>query len=156
MFGPKKVTKHGLAAAMAAGIAARRDLTHLYLMYEAGGTVTVKWEAPRGDRRQRFRITPDGPDGDACPHCAVLIAVERLGVALPLDDERIDRVTREYESTVQRGMLPCPAFGRSPSVDTPFGPMALMLGGPAWMAECHVGYGDPHTMADCADHRAAR
>jgi hypothetical protein len=154
VFGPKKVTKWSLADAMAAGIAAKRDLTHLYLMYEAGGTVSIKWEAPSGDRKTQYRITGGDVAGDACPHCAVLIAVDRLAVALPLDDGRVERINHEYESTVRNGMLPCPAFGRSPAVQTPLGLMPLMLGGPDWMAEVHVGHGDPHTSADCADHRA--
>ncbi|MGW4211270.1 hypothetical protein ACWEIJ_24980 [Lentzea sp. NPDC004789] len=149
--GTRKVTASGFADAVAEGISP--DLTHLYLMYQVGGVVIVKWEARRGERRKSFRIVPD-EDGNACPHCAVLLAITRIGDELPLGDERVERVRREYLSVVLRErMLPCPAIGRAPSVPTPFGDLPLMLGAGPWMAECHVGHGDPRTPADCARHR---
>ncbi|MFJ5987039.1 hypothetical protein [Lentzea sp. NPDC092896] len=150
--GTRKVTVRGFADAVTRGI--RPDMTHLYLMYQVGGTVIVKWEEPRGDRRKPFRIVPD-EDGNACPHCAVLLAVSKIGDVLPLGDERVERVRREYLSVLDQGMLPCPAIGRSPSLDTPFGTMPLIIGVGRWMAECHVGHGDPVTAADCARHQRA-
>lgn len=150
-LGKRKVTVRGFADAVARGI--RPEMTHLYLMYQVGGIVIVKWEERRGDRKQPFRIVADG-DGNACPHCAVLLAISKIGDVLPLGDERVERVRREYLSVVlEQGMLPCPAIGRSPSLATPFGDIPLMVGGGAWMAECHVGRGDPRTAADCARHR---
>ncbi|SMC53120.1 hypothetical protein SAMN05660733_00297 [Lentzea albidocapillata] len=149
--GTRKVTVSGFADAVTKGI--RPDMTHLYLMYQVGGTVIVKWEAPRGDRKKPFRIVAD-EDGNACPHCAVLLAITRIGDVLPLGDDRVERVRGEYLSVVLReGMLPCPAIGRSPSLSTPMGDIPLMLGVGSWMAECHVGHGDPSTAADCARHR---
>ncbi|MFJ8957941.1 hypothetical protein ACIRG5_01070 [Lentzea sp. NPDC102401] len=68
----------------------------------------------------------------------------------------MERVRREYLSVLDQGMLPCPAIGRSPSLDTPFGTMPLIIGVGRWMAECHVGHSDQATAADCARHRRAR
>lgn len=157
MFGRKKggrarpTTRYAFAEAVADGIRARRDLTHLYLMYEEGGTITVKWEASSGDRWRRFRIVANG-DVDACPHCAVLTAVKTLGTALPLDDLRIARTCNEYQSVLNEWLLPCASFGRSPAVDTPLGRIPLMLPDPGWMADCHVGKGNPQTPAACTEH----
>lgn len=148
--GTKKVTVRGFADAVAQGI--RPDMTHLYLMYQVGGTVIVKWEARRGDTKKPFRIVAD-EDGNACPHCAVLLAISRIGEVLPLGDDRVERVRHEYLSVIEQRMLPCPAIGKSPSMSTPFGEMPLMIGVGGWMAECHVGRGDPGTAADCARHR---
>jgi hypothetical protein len=83
----------------------------------------------------------------------VLLAIDKIGDVLPLGDDRVERVRGEYLSVIRNKMLPCPAFGRSPSVGTPFGQMPLMLGVGPWMAECHAGGGDPSTPADCARHR---
>lgn len=149
--GTRKVTASGFADAVTKGISS--DMTHLYLMYQVGGTVIVKWEARRGDRKKTFRIVAD-EDGNACPHCAVLLAIARIGDVLPLGDHRVERVRSEYLSVVLRaGMLPCPAIGKAPSLSTPLGEMPLILGAGTWMAECHVGRGDPSTAADCARHR---
>jgi hypothetical protein len=132
------------------------DMTHLYLMFRPDGTIIVKWERPRGDRRRQFRITAD-TDGNACPHCAVLLAIDKIGDVLALGDYRVERVRDEYLSLLEQKLLPCPAFGRSPSVDTPFGSIPLIIGGDGsgWAAECHAGDGDPSTPADCARHRSA-
>ena len=40
--GTRKVTVRGFADAVTRGI--RPGMTHLYLMYQVGGTVIVKWE----------------------------------------------------------------------------------------------------------------
>ncbi|HEY6740653.1 MAG TPA: hypothetical protein VI076_17555 [Actinopolymorphaceae bacterium] len=158
MFGikwrPKRpISRFGLADAVADGIRARPDLTHLYLMYQEGGTITVQREGQGWKRRRSYRIEGDERTGEACPHCAVLHAVERLATALPLDEERIERTCCQYDSVVRQGMLPCASFGRSPTIDTPFGPMPVIIPDPGWMAECHVARGNPHTAADCVRHR---
>lgn len=150
--GTRKVTGGEFANAVVEGI--KPDMTHLYLMFQAGGDVIVKWEGRR-DRRRAFRIVADA-DGKACPHCAVLVAITRIGDVLPLGGARVERLRHEYLSVVtQARMLPCPAIGRAPSMPTPFGDMPLILGTGPWMAECHAGRGDPSTPADCARHRPA-
>jgi hypothetical protein len=111
---------------------------YLYLMLEENGGIAVQWEQPNGDHRVQYRVT------DACPHCIVIEAASHLAPILPLDLIRAARARVHYETVLATGSLPHLAFARQ-SEDP----------GVTWLGDSHAEKGNPHSAADCADHRSA-
>jgi hypothetical protein len=123
-------------------------------MLQADGIIGVQWEGPRGDHLRRYAL--DGQsDGGRCPHCAILAGVQVLASVLPLDGLRAARTRDQYMTVVRMGKLPCAAFASRPGTGT--GPLTQITRGlptAGWVADCHMGEGNPHSTRDCAEHRA--
>lgn len=119
----------------------RPATAYLYLMLRERGEIGVQWEQPGVDHLRVYRI--DEPGGPACPHCAILDAVPVLAPVLPLDVVRTARTRPQYAAVLRTGLLPQLAFGRRAGGgrDT------------SWLGDCHGAPGNPHTDADCAEHR---
>jgi hypothetical protein len=149
----RQVSRPEFLAQVKAGTRARNDYSHLYLMLEEGGTIGVQWEHPGGKRLERYRIADPRPGG--CPHCAILAGIETLAPVLPLDGLRAARARDGYLMLLRMGKLPCPAFATERDTSHPLARVMMSFPTAGWLADCHAADGNPHTDADCAEHRAA-
>ena len=159
MFGRKRrgadlrtVTQQQFVSEVTTGIRSQRNLTHLYLMLEEGGSIGVQWETPSGDQLRRFHVVER--DRPGCPHCAVLAGIEALRYELPLDGLRAARARDQYLLLLRMGRLPCPAFATEPDRASALGRIIPVRPSSGWLADTHSAEGNPHSDADCARHRA--